>query len=89
MLPFIALRKYHYLVVYKIKKDTVVVGDPGIGLREISFSEFYDGFDHVGMFLKPNTEFLKQPESTAPWKHYLQLFKGLENDMYLAFICGL
>lgn len=89
LLPFIALRKYHYSVVYKIKKDSVVIGDPGVGIREMSFAEFYDGFENMGLFLKPNTDFLNHNDAPSNWKHYLQLFRGLELDMVLALGCSL
>ncbi len=87
-LPIIALRKYHYLVVYKIEKKFLLVGDPAIGIRQMSFEDFYDGFDKVGLFLKPNKEFLDLLDSPSPWRHYWQLFQSLEGDLALAFTCG-
>ena len=88
LLPFIALRKYHYVVVYKIKKNSVIIGDPGAGISEMSFSEFYDGFEKVGLFLKPTAEFLEHEETPSKWRHYIQLFQGLKSDMLLALTCS-
>ncbi len=89
LLPFIILRKYHYMVVYKINKSTAIVGDPGIGIREIPLADLQDGLEPVGLFLKPNAEFYAHENSPSPWLHYVKLFKGLEKEFTIAFACSL
>jgi ATP-binding cassette, subfamily B, bacterial HlyB/CyaB len=88
MFPFIMLRKYHYMVVYKVKKDTAIIGDPAYGLREVPLSELEQGMEHVGLFLKPNSDFYQLEPSASAWTHYLKLFAGLEREMALAFACS-
>ena len=89
MVPFIILRKYHYMVVYKIKKTTAIVGDPAYGLREMSLSELHEGLEPIGLFLKPNADFLTHEDSPSPWLHYVKLFRGLEKEFTIAFACSL
>jgi len=60
--PFIAhgITKYgysHFIVVYKINKKHLIVADPSRKERKISFDEFFDFFDGVSIFLKPNNDF--------------------------------
>lgn len=88
LLPFIALRKYHYIVVYDYGKTHVTVGDPAIGVRKISHAEFEQGFEKVGLFLKPGADFSSLEESSSSWRHYLHFFQGLRGDLSLAFICS-
>jgi ATP-binding cassette, subfamily B, bacterial HlyB/CyaB len=89
MLPFVALRNFHYLVVYRIDRNYVVVGDPARGIRKMTHQEFHDGFENAGLFLKPRPEFSNQAESPSRWKHYLQLFESVKSDLAMAFVCGL
>jgi ABC-type bacteriocin/lantibiotic exporter with double-glycine peptidase domain len=89
MFPFIALRNYHYIVVYKLDAKNVTIGDPAIGIRKISIEEFTTGFEKIGLFLKPLPQFLDLPDSHSRWKHYLHLFTGLKADIALALTCGL
>jgi ATP-binding cassette subfamily B protein len=84
--PCIALRQYHYLVVYKVTSEHLIVGDPAIGVRKISWPEFNDGFEKVVLFLKPTEGFFKLPESKSSYSHYLQLLKGLEKELALSFL---
>lgn len=88
LFPFIALRQYHYCVVYKIEKDNVIIGDPAFGIRKIPLDKFYSGFEKVGLFMKPNGEFEKISASKSPWSHYIRLFSGLEKDFVFAFLCA-
>lgn len=88
LLPFIALRKYHYLVVYDYNNTHVTVGDPAVGIRKITHAEFANGFEQVGLFLKPNGDFAKLEAESSQWRHYVQFFQGLKGDLSLAFICS-
>ena len=89
LFPFVMLRKYHYLVVYKVTKNTAIVGDPAFGILEIPISELEQGMEKVGLFLKPNTDFYLLENSQSKWSHYVKLFSGLEKEMSLAFVCSL
>lgn len=89
LFPFIAIRKKHYLVVYKIEKDFVTIGNPEGGILKLSIENFNNGFENVGLFLKPNSQFAQLTKSQSRWKHYVFLFEGVKTEISLAFICGL
>lgn len=89
MLPAIVLRKNHYLVLYKISRKHVIVGDPAIGIRRISHKEFYDGFEHAVLVLKPLEEFLKQKGSKPKYSHYLKFMKIFKLEMAIVFLISL
>lgn len=61
-LPFIAhgITKYgmsHFVVVYKINKKYLIIGDPSKKEKKIKIDDFFDFFDGVSLFLKPTSEF--------------------------------
>lgn len=60
--PFIVhgVTKYgmsHFIVVYKINKKYVLVGDPSKKEKKMKLDDFFDFFDGVSLFLKPTNEF--------------------------------
>ncbi len=61
----------HYIVVYQVTKDQVIVCDPAIGQRSLSHAEFKEGWTNYTLLLQP-TVFLKEaPEvSTAFWQFF-------------------
>ena len=87
-LPCIAVRDYHYLVIYKILKNSVIVGDPGSGVYEISKVEFNKGFENAVLILKPNEQFNDLPEFKGSYAHYLGLFQGLAKEIAFILSCS-
>lgn len=73
--PFIALMAYHYVVIYKISDDGVILGDPARGLIKISLQEFKKDFSSNCLLTRPNDRLLKYPETPPAYKKYLGLFK--------------
>lgn len=60
--PFIAhgITKYglsHFVVVYKINKKYVILGDPSKKEKKIKIDDFFNFFDGVSLFLKPTNDF--------------------------------
>ena len=51
----------HYIVVYKITRDRVVVGDPAIGQRSLTLAQFQAGWTGYTLLLQP-TAYLKEAE---------------------------
>lgn len=47
----------HFVVVFKITKKYVIVGDPAKDLEKIKIDEFYRNFTGALLLLKPKTEF--------------------------------
>ncbi|RYZ68400.1 MAG: hypothetical protein EOP05_16445, partial [Proteobacteria bacterium] len=87
--PAIALRRYHYVVIYEISATTVTVGDPAVGVMKLSHAEFADGFENAILFLKPSEKFFSIPESKSSYGHFWALLKGLEKEMALSFLASL
>lgn len=81
--PTIALRQYHYMVVYEVTSKHIIVGDPGMGIRKIPHKEFYEGYENAVLFLKPNESFFSLEVPKGQYGHYLGLFNGLGREMAL------
>lgn len=65
----------HYIVVYEITKNHVIVGDPGIGQRTLTHEEFETGWTGYTLLLQP-TAFLKEAEeSSLPFWQFMELVK--------------
>lgn len=50
----------HFVVVFKISKDFVVIGDPAKDLMKITIDEFYKEFTGVLLVIKPSAKFEKE-----------------------------
>ncbi|MFB2767971.1 peptidase domain-containing ABC transporter [Pelatocladus sp. BLCC-F211] len=61
----------HFIVVYEITKKHVIVGDPAIGQRTLTFKEFEKGWTGYALLLQP-TALLKdaQDKTTSLWKFF-------------------
>ncbi len=65
----------HYIVIYQITKDSVIVCDPAIGQRSLSHAEFKEGWTNYTLLLQP-TAFLKDaPEASTPFWQFFELVK--------------
>ena len=87
-LPVIAVRQYHYLVIYEVSKTHVVVGDPGVGIRKMTHEEFHHGFEKAILLLKPTSEFYKIEAASSTYGHYLALFQGYQKELLLILACS-
>lgn len=47
----------HFVVVHKVKKDTVTILDPAKGVKKETVDEFFKSFDGILLLLIPNNEF--------------------------------
>ena len=64
---------FHYIVVYEARNGTVMVGDPGIGIRKLPVDEFRRKWSGRALELTP-TERLKQ---TQPVRHSYRRFTAV------------
>ena len=72
-------RQRHFIIVYKITKDTVHVADPAFGLIKYSYAEFLDGWlpnkdknmqeEAVVLLLEPTPKFHESEQGTKIKKH--------------------
>jgi HlyB family type I secretion system ABC transporter len=75
----------HYIAVYKVTPDSVIVADPALGQRTLSYEEFEKGWRGYTLLLSP-TALLKETEEQKQslWRfvdllkpHWLPLFEVL------------
>lgn len=60
----------HYVVVYRVTKDQVVVSDPRIGRRILTRQEFVAGWTGYVIFLTPTAKFKRSEEAKQDlWKY--------------------
>jgi HlyB family type I secretion system ABC transporter len=65
----------HYIVVYQITKDRVIVGDPAIGQRNLDHAEFKQGWTNYTLLLQPTALLKEAPEASTPFWQFFELVK--------------
>ncbi|ELS05077.1 ABC-type bacteriocin/lantibiotic exporter with N-terminal double-glycine peptidase domain [Xenococcus sp. PCC 7305] len=65
----------HYIVVYKITRDRVIVADPDIGRRMLTRQEFVTGWSGYTLLLQPTAKFAQTPEAKQNLGKYIALLK--------------
>lgn len=64
----------HFVVIFKITKKYVVIGDPAEDLQRLEIDEFYKKFTGAMLLLKPNQEFVTGKEKkTKMFERYIKL----------------
>lgn len=64
----------HFVVVFKITKTHVIIGDPAKDLEKIEIDTFYKNFTGAMLLLKPNTAFVGgKQKGTKMFDRYLKL----------------
>lgn len=77
----------HYVVLYEVKGDRVVVGDPGVGLLRMSRAEFEKGWTGRLLLLTPTPRLEQNEPATTTlgrFLPYLRPFRGLLFEVFLA-----
>lgn len=94
-LPLIAHIKldnelYHFIVIYKIKNNYMLIMDPSVGLKKINMDTFYKLFTGVTINLKPITALPKYKQTKIINK---KIYEHINNNkkiliciMFLCFI---
>ncbi len=65
----------HYIVVYEITPQKVIVADPAVGQLTLSYSEFQAGWTGYTLLLEPTALFKNAQESTTPFWEFFELVK--------------
>ncbi|MCG8363298.1 MAG: peptidase domain-containing ABC transporter [Pseudanabaenales cyanobacterium] len=61
----------HYIVVYKVTPNRVIVADPALGQRALSHAEFQASWTGYTLLLQPTTFFQQAPEAKQNiWKFF-------------------
>jgi HlyB family type I secretion system ABC transporter len=78
----------HYVVVYEVNKKRVIVGDPAIGQRTLTSSEFKAGWTGYALLLQP-TDLLRETEETiTPFWQFFDLVKPHSQVLLEVFIAS-
>jgi HlyB family type I secretion system ABC transporter len=73
--PWIAhWQEIHYVVVWQIKGDRVIISDPAIGKRSLSREEFAANWTEYAVILHPTERFQAIESEKISHARYLQLF---------------
>jgi ATP-binding cassette subfamily B protein len=73
---------FHYVVLYEVKPDRVVVADPAIGLRKMTREQFEKGWTNYLLLLTPTPKLERVEESKTTYGRFLPLLKP-----YRALLC--
>jgi len=74
--PWIAhWQEIHYVVVWQIKGDRVIISDPAIGKRSLSREEFAANWTEYAVLLHPTERFQAIESEKISHTRYLQLFR--------------
>lgn len=65
----------HYIVVYEIHKKRVIVGDPAIGQRTLTTTEFKQGWTGYALLLQPTAEFKEVVTAATPFWQFWNLVR--------------
>ena len=79
----------HYVVVYQITKDRVVICDPAIGQRTLTYKEFEAGWAGYTLLLQPTTLLKDAEESKIPFWQFVELIKPHRIALLEIFLASL
>jgi predicted double-glycine peptidase len=79
----------HYIVVYQITKNKVIVCDPAIGQRNLSYGEFEAGWTNYTVLLQPNALLQEAPETSTPFWQFFELVKPHGLVLFEIFLASL
>ena len=80
----------HFVVVFRITKKYVIVGDPAKDIERISIDDFYKKFTGAMLLLKPNSEFEREKiKGTKLIDRYIKLLLPQKKLFIYALVASL
>ena len=80
----------HFVVVFRITKKYVIVGDPAKDIERISIDDFYKKFTGAMLLLKPNSEFEREKiKETKLFDRYIKLLLPQKKLFIYALVASL
>mgnify|MGYP003487388125 FL=1 len=79
----------HYIVVYEIKGDRVVVGDPALGQRTLTAREFQAGWTDYALLLEPTVLLTEAQEAKTQFWQFLELVRPHKFVLSEIFVASL
>jgi subfamily B ATP-binding cassette protein HlyB/CyaB len=89
LVPFIALTEYHFVVVYEVTADRIVIGDPSRGIVRQAAQAFKAEWSGLAILLHPTERFKGFPETEPSYQKYLKLLHGLRAPISEALLASL
>jgi ATP-binding cassette subfamily B protein len=80
---------FHYIVLYEVKPDRVVVADPAVGLRKMTRAEFEKGWTNYLLLVTPTPKLDKVEESKTTYGRFLPLLKPYRALLFEIFLASL
>ena len=77
----------HFVVIFRITKKYVIIGDPAKDLERLTIDEFYKKFTGAMLLLKPNSEF--EREKIKGTKLYIKLLLPQKKLFIYALVASL
>jgi HlyB family type I secretion system ABC transporter len=65
----------HYIVVYEVTRDRVIVADPAIGQRTLTHAQFKAGWTGYTLLLQPTALLKDAKEASTPFWQFFELVK--------------
>lgn len=65
----------HYIVVYAITRNQVVIADPALGQKTLSHTDFQQGWTGYAMLLQPTAKFMDNQDQRQPLWQFFALLK--------------
>ncbi len=88
LVPFIALTEYHFVVVYRVGPEEIVIGDPARGIVTLRAGEFAGEWSQIALLLKPTPALFEFPQSVASFRKYGKILKGLRASLLEAMLAS-
>ncbi len=79
----------HYIVVYEITKKQVIICDPAIGQKTLSYEEFKEHWTGYSLLLKPTVSLKNTQEVKTPFWQFFELVKPHGLVIFEIFIASL
>ncbi|MBE9009691.1 peptidase domain-containing ABC transporter [Pseudanabaenaceae cyanobacterium LEGE 13415] len=79
----------HFVVVYRISRNRVTIGDPAIGQKSISHATFKAGWTGFALLLEPTALFKRTPETGQIFWQFLELVRPHWLVLFEVFIASL
>jgi len=80
---------FHYIVLYEVKPDRIVVADPAVGLRKLTREEFEKGWTGYLLLLTPTPKIESVEESKTSFGRFLPLLKPYRALLFEIFFASL
>lgn len=79
----------HYIVVYKVTRDRVIVADPAIGQRSLTYAQFKAGWTGYTLLLQPTALLKDAQEASTPFWQFFELVKPHQLVLLEVFIASI